>query len=359
MSAGIGFVGVHSGGRADQATSQGELLAARFAADGVRVRSTSSVRSPLLRTAHQAAAVLAWRDVPVVVIDVFSGDSFRFAELTSHLARLRGRRVVLFLHGGALGEFAATRRARVERLLRRADLVLAPSEFLAGTFRPWGYDVHVVPNVVPLGELGSPRPGPARPTLLWMRTFHEHYDPVGAVRTFALVAEQVPGARLTMAGADHGLLGATREEAARLGVADRVALPGFVSGGEKAVALREHDVFLNTNLVDNTPVSLIEAAGAGMVPVATAVGGIPHLVSDDVDAVLVPPSDPPAAARAVVGLLQDADRYARLSGGAVALARRSTWPAVRAAWAAELGFLDPGAFEPPEAVAVPAGGVDR
>ena len=342
----IGFVGVHADGRPGQATSQGEILADLFEGAGYRVRRASSVRRPLVRTLHQMAAVLCWRDVPVVVVDVFSGPSFRFAELAVAIARVRGRRPVLFLHGGALGDFARTRRDRVERLLDAADLVLAPSGFLAGAFRPWGYDVAVIPNVVPLAGGGSPRTSPPRPTLLWMRTFHEHYDPLGAVRAFALVAEAEPDARMTMAGADHGLLEATRREAERLGVADRVDLPGFLTGPAKERALLDHDVFLNTNLVDNTPVSLIEAAAAGMVPVAAAVGGIPFLVSNGVDGVLVPPGDPASAAVAVLELVADPGRYARLSAGAVALARRSSWPEVRAAWEQQLGFVDPEVFDP-------------
>jgi glycosyltransferase involved in cell wall biosynthesis len=341
----IGFVGIHSGGRPGQATSQSEVLAALFAGEGVRVRSASVLRRPVLRTLHQLAAVLVWRAVPVVVVDVFSGPSFLMAELATRLARLRGRRVVLFLHGGGLGDFAATRRRRVERVLAGADDVLAPSEFLAEVFRPWGYDVRVVPNVVAAAEQGSPPRSAARPTMLWMRTFHEHYDPLTAVRALALIAERLPDARLTMAGADHGLLEATRREAERLGVGDRIDFPGYLSGDAKVRALRDHDLFLNTNVVDNTPVSLLEACGAGMVPVATAVGGVPHLVHDDVDAVLVPPGDAAAMAGAVAGLIDDPGRYSRLSRGAVELAGRSSWPEVRTRWFAELGFVAPATFD--------------
>lgn len=340
----IGFIGIHSGGRADQATSQSEVLAELFAGDGHRVRSASACRRPLVRTLHQAVAVLVWRGVPVVVIDVFSGRSFRMAELAASLAALRGRRVVLFLHGGALGEFADRRRARVERLLRRADDIVAPSEFLAAVFRPWGYDVHVIPNVVEVPSGASLPRTTVRPTMLWMRTFHEHYDPLTAIRAFGMVAEVLPDARLTMAGADHGLLAATRDEAEQLGVGHRVSFPGYLGGDAKARAMADHDVFLNTNVVDNAPVSVIEACAAGMVPVATAVGGVPFLIDDGGDGVLVPPGDPAALAGAVVDLVGDAARYARLSRGALALAGRSSWPRVREQWLTELALVAPAAF---------------
>ena len=60
--------------------------------------------------------------------------------------------------------------------------------------------------------------------------------------------------------------------------------------------MTEHDIFLNTNVVDNTPVSVLEAAASGLVPVATAVGGVPKLLTDDVDSLLVASGDDEAMA---------------------------------------------------------------
>ena len=345
----IGFIGIHSGGRLGQAVSQSEVLVGHFTADGSRVRHASSLRHPVLRTLHQAVAVLAWRHVGVVVIDVFSGRSFRMAELTSRLARLRGRRVVLFLHGGGLGEFGPAHRRRVERVLQRADLVLAPSEFLAGVFRPWGHEVRVIPNVVGVDPSTAPARREARPALLWMRTFHEDYDPLMAVRCLARVLDDLPDAHLTMAGADHGLLETTRREAGRLGIGDRVSFPGYLDDTGKRREMADHDVFLNTNVVDNSPVSLIEAAASGLVPVATAVGGVPYLVSDGQDGILVPAGDHEAMAEAVVALVRDPARFRTLSEGARRMARRSTWPQVRRRWMDELAFVAPASFGAQEA----------
>ena len=77
----------------------------------------------------------------------------------------------------------------------------------------------------------------ARPALLWMRTFHEHYDPLLAVEVLARVCEVHPGATMTMGGADHGLLQATRDRAAELGVADRITFAGYLDPQAKACLL--------------------------------------------------------------------------------------------------------------------------
>ncbi|HWJ63289.1 MAG TPA: glycosyltransferase family 4 protein [Acidimicrobiales bacterium] len=337
----LGFLGIHRGD-SDRVPGQDEFLAVKFAAAGYPVRTGSSVAWPPLRTLDQAWKAVSWRDVDVLVVAVYSGPSFAYAELVSRLVRRNRSKLVLFLHGGNLPVFAESRRGRVRGVLERADLILSPSPFLAEAFRPWGYDVRVIPNVLPVDPApGHDRTSP-RPALLWMRTFHEHYDPSSAVEAFAKVAAAHPDATLTMAGADHGLLESTRQRARELGVDDRVSFPGYLDAAGKADAFARHDLFVNTNLVDNTPVSVLEAAAAGLVPVATRVGGIPALLADGTDSVLVRPSDPQALADAVCGLLEDPDRFARLSAGARRLAQASTWPAVHDRWVEELRLLLPG-----------------
>lgn len=357
----LGFLGIHAGHRSDRVIGQDEVLAARFTEAGYRVRTASSVRWPPLRTAHQAWELCRWGDVDVLVIAVYSGASFAMAELASFIGRrLPSTKVVLFLHGGNLPVYAPAHRSRVQRVFDRADLIVAPSPFLAEAFRPWGYDVRVIPNLLPFTPPAAPERRAARPALFWMRTFHEHYDPLSAVEALRLVADTHPGATLTMGGADHGLLGAVQERARALGVADRITFPGYLDAAGKADAFARHDLFVNTNLVDNTPVSVLEAAASGLVPVATRVGGIPALLTDGTDSVLVPPSDPEAMAAAICGLLDDPERFAELSAGARRLARASSWPAVHERWVEELRILVPGASFPvldgPEGMAGPAAG---
>jgi glycosyltransferase involved in cell wall biosynthesis len=65
-------------------------------------------------------------------------------------------------------------------------------------------------------------------------------------------------------------------------------------------------VLTSTN--EGSPVSLIEAMAAARPVVATAVGGVPDLVRDGEQGLLVPPGDPSATAEAIVGLLRDGAR---------------------------------------------------
>ncbi|MGN6692727.1 MAG: glycosyltransferase family 4 protein [Aquihabitans sp.] len=337
----LGFIGIHAGDR-PKAPSQNEILAGLFGGEGNAVRSASAAGHRVLQAVEHVASLLRWRDVDVVVVDVFSGNSFHMAEYGTRLGRLRGRKVVLFLHGGSLPLWGPDHRDRIERVFRRADRILAPSDFLADTFRAWGHEVHVVPNVLDIDAYAYQPRVQARPALMWMRTFEDNYHPELAIEVLQRVTAVRPEATLTMGGSDHGLLDATRARAVELGVADCVTFAGFMDEAAKARAFADHDVFLNTNRVDNMPVSVLEAGACGLVPVATKVGGIPALLTDGVDSRIVPPGDADAMAGAVLDLLADPAEFARLSAGARELALRSSWPSVHQRWLEELAAVAPG-----------------
>ena len=80
--------------------------------------------------------------------------------------------------------------------------------------------------------------------------------------------------------------------------------------------MNQGDVFINTTNIDNTPVSLLEAMACGLCVVSTNVGGLPYLIEDGVDALLVPPDDSQAMAAAVRRILTEPGLAARLSSNA-------------------------------------------
>ena len=87
-----------------------------------------------------------------------------------------------------------------------------------------------------------------------------------------------------------------RTLAARLGVGDRVTWHGAVSGA--ASLFSAFDAFVLSSRTEGTPIVLFEAMDASVPIVATTVGGVPDVITD-ADALLVPPDDPSAIARAL------------------------------------------------------------
>ncbi len=323
------MLGTHPG----RAVSQPETLATLLAADGYRTRQTSSVRQPVGRGAAMAADMVLWRaEVDVVVVAVFSGRAFAYAELASLLGRRMGKAVVLHLHGGALPTFAAAHRRRVDRVLQRADVVVAPSAYLAGAFAGRGPDVRVIPNALPVATYRFREREAVRPRLLWMRAFEDLYRPRLAIEVLARVRSTVPGATLTMAGQDGAELGALQAEVRRMGLTEAVSFPGFLDEAAKRAAFDAHDVVLTTSRVDNMPVSVLEAAASGLPVVAFPVGGIPDLLTHDQTALLARDGDPDDMARAVGRLLTEPGLAGRLSRNGRRLAEACDWLVVRGQW---------------------------
>jgi glycosyltransferase involved in cell wall biosynthesis len=173
------------------------------------------------------------------------------------------------------------------------------------------------------------------PKLVWLRSFHEIYDPVLAVDAAGRLAAEFPGLRLRMYGAERdGTRAAALQAARSLGIEDRVEICGRIAKGDVSARLGEGDVFLNTARIDNTPVSVIEALACGLCVVSTDVGGIPYLLEHEVDALLVPPGNGAAMASAVRRLHADPALAERLSRNARAKAEQFDFNIVLPQWRA-------------------------
>jgi glycosyltransferase involved in cell wall biosynthesis len=114
------------------------------------------------------------------------------------------------------------------------------------------------------------------------------------------------------------LVSELRGLAAELGIADRVVFAG--SRDDVFDLLPAFDVFALSSRYEGLPIALLEAMASGVPPVATSVGGIPEVIADGRDGLLVPPGDPAALAAALDKLLADAGLRADLGGRARARA---------------------------------------
>lgn len=129
------------------------------------------------------------------------------------------------------------------------------------------------------------------------------------IRAFGRVSEVRPSARLVLVG-DGPEREALGDLARSLGIADRVHFAGYQE--RPGSLLGEMDVFAMTSRIEGLPLSILEAWSAAVPVVATAVGGVAHLIRDGEDGCLVPPGDDRAVARAIDGLLSDPSRARRI-----------------------------------------------
>jgi glycosyltransferase involved in cell wall biosynthesis len=296
-----------------------EDISAGLRARGWQVTTTSSLEERVPRLVDMLLTTWLKRDsYAVAEVDTYSGPAFAWAEMVSaSLATLRCP-FVLTLHGGNLPIFAKRWPRRVRRLLQSATIVTAPSSYLQQGLKPFRPDIRVIPNSLDISLYPIRDYNTVRPRLVWVRAFHEIYNPCLAVSAVGRLRSEFPEISLLMVGPDKGDGSAARTAARvhELGLDDRVTMVGPVAKEAIPSYLQQGDIFLNTTNVDNTPVTVVEAMACGLCIVSTDVGGIPWLLEDGVDALLVPKADPGAMADAARRILLDRDLAVELGANA-------------------------------------------
>jgi glycogen synthase len=212
---------------------------------------------------------------------------------------------------------------------RSADAVLAITPRLARQLVSEGVEedrVHVVPpGVNPAlfaGLFEDPFPGIGRPRVV----FVGRLAPQKGVRTLVEAARllKTPGAQVLLVG-DGPQRSTLEEEIQRQGVGDMVHLFGFVPHDLVPAVLTHADLLVLPSLYEELGTILLEAMWVGVPIVASRTGGIPDIIDDGVNGLLVAPGDPQVLARTVDYLLADPDLARRLGEAARELARDYDW----------------------------------
>lgn len=184
-------------------------------------------------------------------------------------------------------------------LSARADAIIVPSLAIARRLVvDLGFPsarISVIPNGVEV-----PNPAPARGELIGSLTTLE---PVKGLDVFLASAAQIAASHPSIGFAVYGDGSEYRrlvDLVRRLGLADRVSMPGIV---DKGTALATLGLFVLPSYMENCPMALLEAMAAGVPSVASAVGGVPEVAADTVE--LIPPGNPAALTRAIERLLRD------------------------------------------------------
>ena len=97
---------------------------------------------------------------------------------------------------------------------------------------------------------------------------------------------------------------------AELGIKNNVRFWGF--RGRVEQILNGADVYVNSSWTEGISVSILEAMGAGLPIVATAVGGTPTIVKEGQNGLLVAPRNPAALGEALASMLQNAARCVQM-----------------------------------------------
>jgi glycosyltransferase involved in cell wall biosynthesis len=140
------------------------------------------------------------------------------------------------------------------------------------------------------------------------------------LRATAEVVKREPGFRLVLVGEgpERGRIESLVRE---LGLSGNVVLAGSV--GQASGLLRNFRFSVLASVQESFPNAVVESMAAGVPVVATRVGGIPELVREGVDGLLVPAGEPGALAAAMLRLLKEPELSERMGRAARERVRES------------------------------------
>lgn len=313
-----------------------EDLAIKLTDDGWNVITTSDKKSRMFRLLDMLQTTWSHRhQYNIALVDVYSGAAFTWADLVCRVLRYLHKPYMLTLHGGNLPTFAIDHSYRVKKLLESASVVTTPSNYLLEHMRSYRNDIQLVPNPLDLDKYKFKNiQSNIQPKLIWLRAFHDVYNPDLAIKVIAELSSSVPDVELIMVGPDKGdgSLQRCQQLANKLSVQKHIQFIGGVPKTAVPHWLAKGDIFINTTNIDNTPVSVIEAMACGLCVVSTNVGGIPYLLNHEQDSLLVSPTEPEAMANAIRRILTEPALVDRLSRNAHAKAKQFDWTVILPQW---------------------------
>lgn len=318
-------------------SSYSAVLGPLLRQSGYAVRYTSEKQNKVLRLLDMLWTTFSTRKTTaLVLIDTYSTQNFYYAVLVSQLCRLLQLPYLPIVHGGNLPNRLKHSPRLSTLLFSHAYANVSPSRYLKQHFEHFGYqNVVYIPNAITLKDYPFTTRTYQIPKLLWVRSFSEIYNPTLAVEVLSLLQKSGLKAELCMVGPDaDGSLDKVKKLADALKVS--VTLTGKLTKAEWLALSKDYTVFINTTNFDNMPVSVIEAMALGLPVVSTNVGGMPYLIENGVDGVLVPPNDKEAMAAAIAALYEEPSRADRMADHARMKVEAFDWTHVKGLWDAVL-----------------------
>ena len=245
-------------------------------------------------------------------------------------AKLYGKKTILHYHTGEAETHLKNWRRTAAPTMKQFDRIVVPSQFLADVFAHFDLRTTTIYNFVETENFRFRKREPLRPIFLSNRNFEAHYQVGDVLRAFSIVQKKFAEARLVVAGSG-GEEARLKKLAADLQLKN-TQFVGRVAPENMPRFYDAADVYLNSSIVDNMPLSIVEAYACGLPVVTTEAGGIPYILENGKTGLTVKIGDYEALANAAVRLLENQQLASVVAANAREYCRNFTPEKVRVRW---------------------------
>jgi len=270
-----------------------DRTAAMFRNNNLPVITSSAATGRTKRFIDTISTLISKRkDYDIAIVPLFgTWPSFLWQEIVTRILKVLNKKIVLGIHGGSIPERIDKGAQRFYTSMKRADILFAPSAYFCSMFKDKGFNIQVIENPLDLAVYKFCAKEKIRPRVIWMRAFTDIYNPFMAVRVAKKLAEKYDDFEMVMAGKEGPLYSAAKSMAQEFGLRDKILFPGYINLQQKQAYATSYDVYICTNKIDNTPVSLTEFMQFGLPIVSVNTGGIPYMIADGINGLLVEADD--------------------------------------------------------------------
>jgi len=253
----------------------------------------SNKKNILLRFFHMN--YIFWfnvRKASLILIDVYSTKAFYYAFYFSFFSWLFSINYIPIIHGGDINRRIRKNKWLTNFLFKKAVNNISPSKYIFNIFLKNNFQVEYIPNSIDFTLYPLKHRKTISPRLLWVRSFHEIYNPQMAIYVFKKIINIYDNAILTMVGPDKdGSLKICERLSKEFNLNNKINFTGYLTKYEWIKIAGKHDIFLNTSNIDNMPITILEAMAMGIPIVSTNIGGIPYILNNENNALLVEAND--------------------------------------------------------------------
>jgi len=308
------------------------VLSSLLSSEGFSVTISSDKTSKLLRLLDMCFTLIKHRNkIDYILIDTFSTINFYYAFIISQLARVFNLKYIPILHGGNLPERLEKDKLLSNLIFKNSYKNVAPSNYLKSSFESKGFETMFIPNILEIQNYKFKGRKHLEPKLFWVRAFKQIYNPTLAIKVLAMLKKEHPTAKLCMVGpfVDNSY-NECLSLISELKIEKSVEFTDVLLKEDWHKKSEDYDVFINTTNFDNTPVSVMEAMALGLPVVSTNVGGMPFLIDDVSDGLLVTKSNESEMTNAILSILDN--KYPNLAVNARKKVENFSWDANKEKW---------------------------
>ena len=213
------------------------------------------------------------------------------------------KKIIVTYHGGGAESFFEKHTFLVRYFLTKTDANIVLSGFLSKVFDKYTIPYTIIPNIVELSEEQFFLRETILPHYISVRTLSKTYNIGCILNAFNIVQQKYPESTLTLLG-DGDCREKLEEQVKELNL-QNVHFVGKVSNSEIYNYLSKADVFVSSPIVDNQPMSILEAYNAGLLVISSRVGGVPYMVEDNKTGLLFESNDYQELAKKMIIAVQE------------------------------------------------------